>query len=137
MDLVYDYQEGRDEVKERLPFDIEKLLNEGVVFITPAIDGDPDSPTYKEFTGEDYSHLITLYNLVHSSPESWVRTAVTKRGDVRPYKDKFWEKIYDGKYNQILSSLDYLDLDPMKMLVEYPLDEQISRVKEIISHLVK
>ena len=47
MDLVYDYQEGRDEVKERLPFDIEKLLDAGVVFITPAIDGDPDSPTYK------------------------------------------------------------------------------------------
>lgn len=137
MDLVYDYEEGRDTIEQRLPFDIEKLLELGVVFITPAIDGDPDSPNYKEFTGEDYSHLITLYNLIHSSPESWIRKAITKRGDIMPYKDKFWEKIYDGKYNQILWSLDYLDIDPKSVVVDYPLDEQVNRVKEIITHLDK
>lgn len=135
MDLVYDYQEGRDSVENRLPFDIEKLLNYGIVFVTPAIDGDPDSPTYKEFTGEDYSHLITLYNLIHSSPEGWVRKAITKRGDVLPWKDKFWEKIYDGKYNQILWSLNYLSIDPKDMLVEYPIDEELSRVRELIESL--
>jgi hypothetical protein len=137
MDLVYDYQEGRDSVENRLPFDIEKLLNYGVVFVTPAIDGDPDSPTYKEFTGEDYSHLITLYNLIHSSPEGWVRKSITKRGDVLPWKDKFWEKIYDGKYNQILWSLDYLDIDPNDMLIEYPIDEELARVRELIESLAK
>ena len=137
MDLVYDYQEGRDSVENRLPFDIEKLLNYGVVFVTPAIDGDPDSPTYKEFTGEDYSHLITLYNLIHSSPEGWVRKSITKRGDVLPWKDKFWEKIYDGKYNQILWGLDYLDIDPNDMLIEYPIDEELARVRELIESLAK
>lgn len=137
MDLVYDYQEGRNSVEDRLPFDIEKLLNYGVVFVTPAIDGDPDSPTYKEFTGEDYSHLITLYNLIHSSPESWIHKAITKRGDVLPWKDKFWEKIYDGKYNQILWSLDYLDIDPNDMLIEYPIDEELARVRELIESLAK
>jgi hypothetical protein len=137
MDLVYDYQEGRNSVEDRLPFDIEKLLNAGVVFVTPAIDGDPDSPTYKEFTGEDYSHLITLHNLIHSSPEGWIRKAITKRGDVLPWKDKFWEKIYDGKYNQILWSLDYLDIDPNDMLIEYPIDEELARVRELIESLAK
>ena len=137
MDLVYDYQEGRNSVEDRLPFDIEKLLNAGVVFLTPAIDGDPDSPTYKEFTGEDYSHLITLHNLIHSSPEGWIRKAITKRGDVLPWKDKFWEKIYDGKYNQILWSLDYLGIDPNDMLVEYPIDEELARVRELIESLAK
>jgi hypothetical protein len=137
MDLVYDYQEGRNSVEDRLPFDIEKLLNAGVVFVTPAIDGDPDSPTYKEFTGEDYSHLITLHNLIHSSPEGWIRKAITKRGDVLPWKDKFWEKIYDGKYNQILWSLDYLGIDPNDMLVEYPIDEELARVRELIESLAK
>jgi hypothetical protein len=137
MDLVYDYQEGRNSVEDRLPFDIEKLLNYGVVFVTPAIDGDPDSPTYKEFTGEDYSHLITLYNLIHSSPEGWVRKSITKRGDVLPWKDKFWEKIYDGKYNQILWGLDYLDIDPNDMLIEYPIDEELARVRELIESLAK
>jgi len=66
MEMVYDYQEGRNEAKSRLPLDIEKLLELGVVYVTPAIDGDPDSPTYKEWLDEPYSHLITLYNLVHS-----------------------------------------------------------------------
>jgi hypothetical protein len=137
MDLVYDYQEGRNSVEDRLPFDIEKLLSAGVVFVTPAIDGDPDSPTYKEFTGEDYSHLITLHNLIHSSPEGWIRKAITKRGDVLPWKDKFWEKIYDGKYNQILWSLNYLGIDPNDMLVEYPIDEELARVRELIESLAK
>ena len=137
MDLVYDYQEGRNSVEDRLPFDIEKLLNYGVVFVTPSIDGDPDSPTYKEFTGEDYSHLITLHNLIHSPPEGWVRKAITKRGDVLPWKDKFWEKIYDGKYNQILWSLDYLEIDPNDMLIEYPIDEELARVRELIESLAK
>lgn len=135
MERVYDYVEGRNEAKQRLPFDIDKLIEVGAVFVTPAIDGDPDSPTYKEWLDEPYSHLITLYNLAHSSPESWVRKAVTERGDVIPWKDKFWEKIYDGKYNQILWSLEYLGIDPIDVLVDYPLDEQVSRIKELITNL--
>ena len=135
MERVYDYQEGRNEVKSRLPLDIEKLLELGVVYVTPAIDGDPESPTYKEWLDEPYSHLITLYNLVQSTPNSWVRKAVTQKGDVIPWKDKFWEKVYDGKYNQILWSLDYLGIDPMEVLVDYPLDEQITRIKELFENL--
>jgi hypothetical protein len=61
--------------------------------------------------------------------------AITKRGDVLPWKDKFWEKIYDGKYNQILWSLNYLSIDSNDMLVEYPIDEELSRVRELIESL--
>ena len=42
---VYDYQEGRNTVSEKLPFDIDKLVDSGVVFVTPAIDGNPNSET--------------------------------------------------------------------------------------------
>ena len=60
---VYDYQEGRDTVPNKLPFDIDKLVDSGVVFVTPGIDGDPNSKTYKEWSKEPSFHLITLYNM--------------------------------------------------------------------------
>ena len=62
---VYDYQKGRDTVSEKLPFDIDKLVDSGVVFVTPAIDGDPNSETYKEWLEEPYTHLISLHNVEH------------------------------------------------------------------------
>jgi hypothetical protein len=115
---VYDYQEGRNTVPERLPFDINKLVNSGVVFVTPAIDGDPNSKTYKEWLEEPGSHLITLLNVIKSSKNGWIRKAITKRASTKDWKSNFVDNIYDGKYNQILWSLEKLGIDPMDMLID-------------------
>jgi hypothetical protein len=115
---VYDYQEGRNTVPERLPFDINKLVNSGVVFVTPAIDGDTDSKTYKEWLEGTGSHLITLFNVIKSSKDGWIRKAITKRASTKGWKSNFVNNIYDGKYNQILWSLEKLGIDPMDMLID-------------------
>ena len=124
---VYDYEEGRDTVPERLPFDIDKLVDSGVVFVTPAIDGDPKSETYKEWTEEPHTHLISLYNVEHSSEDGWIKKAITKGASTEQYKN-FVNKIYDGKYNQILWSLEKLGINPMDMLIDMNLQESIRKV---------
>ncbi len=55
---VYDYEQGRNTVPDRLPLDVLKLIDAGVLFITPSIDGDPESPTYKEWLNEPGSCCI-------------------------------------------------------------------------------
>jgi hypothetical protein len=124
---VYDYDKERDTVPERLPFDIDKLVNSGVVFVTPAIDGDPDSKTYKEWLEEPYTHLISLYNVEHSSEDGWIKKAITKVAPTEQYKN-FVNKIYDGKYNQILWGLEKLGINPMDMLIDTNIQENIRRV---------
>jgi hypothetical protein len=116
---VYDYEQGRNTVPDRLPFDVLKLIDAGVLFITPAMDGDPESPTYKEWLDEPGSHIITLYNVENSSEDGWIRKAITKQGDPTPFHRKgFTQDLYDGKYNQILWGLEKLGIDPNTMLFE-------------------
>lgn len=116
---VYDYEQGRNTVPDRLPFDVLKLINAGVLFITPAMDGDPQSPTYKEWLDEPGSHIITLYNVENSSEDGWIRKAITKQGDPTPFHRKgFTQDLYDGKYNQILWGLEKKGIDPNTMLFE-------------------
>ena len=116
---VYDYEQGRNIVPDRLPLDVLKLIDAGVLFITPAIDGDPESPTYKEWLEEPGSHIITLYNVDHSSEDSWINKAVTKQADPTPLHTKdFTQDLYDGKYNQILWGLEKLGIDPNTMLFD-------------------
>lgn len=129
-EVVYDYKEGRNTVpfSERYAFDVDKLINVGAIYITPSIDGDPNSPTYKQWINDGGSHLITLYNVAHSSPKSWIRKAVTEKGDTTFYKDNFIKKLYDGKYNQILWSLNKLNIDPNDMVIDNPIRESIKRI---------
>ena len=116
---VYDYEPERNTALDRLPLDLLKLIDAGVVFITPAIDGDPESPTYKQWLDEPYSHIITLYNVDHSSEDGWINKAITKRADPTPLHTKdFTQDLYDGKYNQILWGLEKLGIDPNTMLFE-------------------
>ncbi len=116
---VYDYEQGRNTVPDRLPFDVSKLIDAGVLFITPAIDGDPESPTYKEWLDEPGSHIITLYNVENSSEGGWIKKAITKQADPTPFHRKdFTQDLYDGKYNQILWGLEKLGIDPNTMLFE-------------------
>ena len=128
---VYDYVGGRNTVpmSDRYDFDADKLVNVGAVFITPAMDGDPNSPTYKEWLDEDGSHLITLFNVMNSSPDGWIRKAITKKSDTSGWRDNFIGKLYDGKYNQILWSLEKLGIDPNDMVIEdNSLQESIRRI---------
>jgi len=137
---VYDYVEGRNTVPiyDRYNFDVDKLVNAGVVFITPAIDGDPKSPTYKEWLDEDGAHLITLYNIEHSSPNGWIRKAITKKSDTLVFRHNFIEKLYDGKYNQILWGLEKLGIDPNDMVIENnSLQENIHRIKEVMGLILE
>lgn len=116
---VYDYEQGRNTVPDRLPLDVLKLIDAGVLFITPAIDGDPESPTYKEWLDEPGSHIITLYNVENSSEDGWIKKAITKQADPTPFHRKdFTQDLYDGKYNQILWGLEKLGIDPNTMLFE-------------------
>ena len=117
--MVYDYEQGRNTVPDRLPLDVLKLIDAGVLFITPAIDGDPESQTYKEWLDEPGSHIITLYNIDHSSEDGWINKAVTKQEDPTPLHTKdFTQDLYDGKYNQILWGLEKLGIDPNTMLFD-------------------
>lgn len=125
---VYDYDPGRDTVPERLPFDIDKLVDSKVVFVTPAIDGDPESETYKEWLKEYGTHLISLYNVENSSEDGWIRKAITKKASTKDFKGNFVDKLYDGKYNQILWSLEKLGINPMDMLIDVNLQENIRRI---------
>ena len=128
---VYDYVPGRNTVpmNDRYNFDVDKLVDAGVVFITPAIDGDPKSPTYKEWLDEDHSHLLTLFNVKKSSPDGWICKAITKKSDTSKFRHNFTEKLYDGKYNQILWSLEKLEIDPNDMVIEdNSLQESIRRI---------
>jgi hypothetical protein len=129
---VYDYDPERNTVPfdERLPFDVDKLLSVGAVFITPAIDGDPKSKTYKKWLNEPYVHLITLKNVLDSNPDSWIHKAITKKGDPESYRKDFVYKFYDGKYNQILWSLEKLRIDPNDMIEDKDnsIQESIKRI---------
>jgi hypothetical protein len=125
---VYDYDPGRDTVPERLPFDIDKLVNSGVVFVTPAINGNPKSKNYKKWMKTPHTHLISLYNVENSSEDGWILKAITKRASTGQLKGNFVDKIYDGKYNQILWSLEKLGINPMDMLNDANLQESIIKV---------
>jgi hypothetical protein len=76
--VVYNYEKGRNESPERLPFDVNKLIDAGAIFITPSIEGNPTSKNYKKFLKSKHTHLITLHNIKHSSEDSWIHTAITK-----------------------------------------------------------
>ena len=129
--VVYDYKEGRNEAPERLPFDVNKLIDVGAVFVTPAIEGDPNSKNYKKFLKRPYTHLITLHNVKHASPDSWIHTAVTRFASPKHWDSKdFAKNLYDGKYNQILWSLDELGIPYESMLID---DVNESKKKYIVT----
>ena len=55
----------------------------------------------------------------HSSPDSWVQTAVTRFASPKHWEGKdFSKNLYDGKYNQILWSLDELGIPYESMLID-------------------
>ena len=117
--VVYNYEKGRNESPERLPFDVNKLIDAGAIFITPSIEGNPTSKNYKKFLKSKHTHLITLHNIKHSSEDSWIHTAVTRFAPPTHWDNEdFANNLYDGKYNQILWSLDELGIPYESMLID-------------------
>ena len=76
--------------------------------------------------------------------DSWIHKAITKKAPTNVWEQNFGEKLYDGKYNQILWSLNKLGINPEDMLVddssykdeETNLNEDISRVKELMLTII-
>ena len=117
--VVYNYEKGRNESPERLPFDVNKLIDAGAIFITPSIEGNPTSKNYKKFLKSKHTHLITLHNIKHSSEDSWIHTAVTRFAPPTHWDNEdFANNLYDGKYNQILWSLYELGIPYESMLID-------------------
>ena len=117
--VVYNYEKGRNESPERLPFDVNKLIDAGAIFITPSIEGNPTSKNYKKFLKSKHTHLITLHNIKNSPEDSWIHTAVTRFAPPTHWDNEdFANNLYDGKYNQILWSLDELGIPYESMLID-------------------
>jgi len=129
--VVYNYKKGRNTIPERLPFDVNKLIDAGAIFITPSIEGNPTSKNYKKFLKTQHTHLITLYNIKNSPEDSWIHTAITKSVPPTHWDNKdFANDLYDGKYNQILWSLKKLGINNKTMLRD---DVKESKKKYIVT----
>ena len=129
--VVYNYKKGRNTIPERLPFDVNKLIDAGAIFITPSIEGNPTSKNYKKFLKSQHTHLITLYNIKNSPEDSWIHTAITKSVPPTHWEgNNFSNNLYDGKYNQILWSLKKLGINNKTMLID---DVKESKKKYIVT----
>ena len=99
----------------RLTFDMKKLLDDGVIFITQAHDlttGKKIPPEKDPETGEMYydsTNLITFYNLIN--PEKGTQDGIPEamrhpRPDMIDHWQMTQNELVDDKYNQIIKSIE-------------------------------
>jgi hypothetical protein len=99
----------------RLTFDMKKLLDDGVIFITQGHDlttGKKVPPEKDPETGEMYydsTNLITFHNLIE--PEKGTQDGIPKAmKHLRPDMIDHWQQtqneLVDDKYNQIIKSIE-------------------------------
>ena len=99
----------------RLTFDMKKLLDDNIIFITQGHDlktGKRIKPEIDPETGElfdDSTNLITLYNII--KPEVGSQDAIPiALKHPRPDKIDYWQQtqneLVDDKYNQIIKSIE-------------------------------
>ena len=99
----------------RLTFDMKKLLDDGVIFITQAHDlttGKMEPPEKDPETGEMYydsTNLITLWNI--TKPEKGTQDGIPEAmKHLRPDMIDHWQQtqneLVDDKYNQIIKSIE-------------------------------
>ena len=99
----------------RLTFDMKKLLDDGVIFITQAHDlttGKMEPPEKDPETGEMYydsTNLITFYNLI--KPEKGTQDGIPEamrhpRPDMIDHWQMTQNELVDDKYNQIIKSIE-------------------------------
>ena len=119
---MYNLQENISRIKQmmgvddsRLTFDMKKLLDDGVIFITQGHDlttGKRVPPEKDPETGEMYydsTNLITFYNLIE--PEKGTQDGIPKAmKHLRPDMIDHWQQtqneLVDDKYNQIIKSIE-------------------------------
>jgi len=104
----YDDTSNFNLVKQN-PFDIKKLVDKGVIFVSKPGDG---KGGIGEPNWEGDASIITLYNIANAEP--WMEKSIkTPMPQAIPYVQKLQNKLlYNGKYNQILWSIDKKGLKP-------------------------
>ena len=117
----YDDTSNFDLVKQNL-FNIKKLVDKGILFVTKPGDG---KGGVEEPNWEGDASIITLYNM--SNAEPWMKEAVKNPiPQAIPYIQKDQSKLlYNGKYNQILWSIEKKGLKPEDFYLS--LKEQLDR----------
>ena len=91
------------------PFDIKKLVDKGIIHVTAPGDGEGGigKPNW-----EGDASIITLYNLRKAEP--WMKKAITMSAPkaIPHVQDTQEDLLYNGKYNQILWSIDKKGFKP-------------------------
>ena len=114
-------QEQTNRIKEmmgvrdsRYNFDFQKLLNNGIIYITQGYDlktGERIKPVLDPETGEmfdDSTNLITLHNIInpeHGNQDGIPEAMKHQRPDQVDYWQRTQEELTDNKYNQIIKSI--------------------------------
>jgi hypothetical protein len=115
----YDDQEdgGQFTLAKENPFNIKKLIDKKILFITKPGDGKGgvDEPNW-----EGDASVLTLYNMAKAEP--WMKLAVkSPMPQAIPYIQNNQDKvIYNGKYNQILWGIKKMGLKPEDFYVNKP-----------------
>jgi hypothetical protein len=104
----YDDTSNFDLVKQN-PFNIQKLVDKGIIFVSKPGDG---KGGVGEPNWEGDASIITLKNLDNAEP--WMKISVKfPMPQAIPYTQKNQDKLfYNGKYNQILWSIEKKGLKP-------------------------
>jgi hypothetical protein len=99
---------GYDLVKKN-PFNIQKLVDKGIIFVTKPGDG---KGGVEEPNWDGGASTITLKNL--SNPDPWMKIAIkSPMPESIPYIQKNqYELFYNGKYNQILWGIEKKGFKP-------------------------
>ena len=100
---------GEYTLAKQNPFDIKKLVDKGIIFVTKPGDG---KGGVEEPNWEGDASIITLYNMTKADP--WMKIAIkSPRPQSIAYIQKDQDKlIYNGKYKQILWGIEKKGLKP-------------------------
>jgi len=104
----YDDTSNFNLVKQN-PFNIQKLVDKGIIYVSKPGDG-KGGVSEPNWAGD--ASIITLYNVANAEP--WMKKSIKiPVPQAIPYVQKDQNKLfYNGKYNQILWSINKKGLKP-------------------------
>jgi len=110
----YDDMSKYDLVKKN-PFDVQKLVDKGIILVTKPGDG---KGGVEEPNWEGDASVLTLKNM--EKPDPWMKIAIKSLlPKAIPHIQKDQSKLfYDGKYNQILWSIEKKGLKPEEFFLK-------------------
>jgi len=140
----YDDTSNFDLVKQN-SFNIQKLVDKGIIFVSKPGDG---KGGVGEQNWEGDASIITLKNLDNADP--WMKISIkSPMPQAIPYTQKSQDKLfYNGKYNQILWSIEKKGLKPEDFYLSLketddpqsgkaaPYGSGYAKVKEIIQKIL-